>query len=134
MHSNQKEPRNVVPSKKKQHYTIRPELRDYLLKFDREVKLPVQHSDLMRFNLKTPLRDKEGCDTLWYTVYYDESEMKELFPTLTYIYALMNTDGDTAVMEHLSVARIDYCTFANTRPFRVRIINRLNDNYDHFYV
>jgi hypothetical protein len=46
----------------------------------------------------------------------------------------MNTDGDTAVMEHLSVARIDYCTFANTRPFRVRIINRLNDNYDHFYV
>ena len=134
MHSNQKEPRNVVPSKKKQHYTIRPELRDYLLKFDREVKLPVQYSDLMRFNLKTPLRDKEGCDTLWYTVYYDESEMKELFPNLTYIYALMNTDGDTAVMEHLSVARIDYCTFANTRPFRVRIINRLNDNYDHFYV
>ncbi len=134
MHSNQKEPRNVVPSKKKQHYTIRPELRDYLLKFDREVKLPVQYSDLMRFNLKTPLRDKEGRDTLWYTVYYDESEMKDLFPNLTYIYALMNTDGDTAVMEHLSVARIDYCTFANTRPFRVRIINRLNDNYDHFYV
>ena len=119
MHSQQKEPRDVVPSKKKQHYTIRPELREYLLKFDREVKLPVQYSDLMRFNLKTPLRDKEGRDTLWYTVYYDESEMKELFPNLTYIYALMNTDGDTAVMEHLSVARIDYCTFAN---------------YDHFYV
>ena len=134
MHSQQKEPRDVVPSKKKQHYTIRPELREYLLKFDREVKLPVQYSDLMRFNLKTPLRDKEGRDTLWYTVYYDESEMKELFPNLTYIYALMNTDGDTAVMEHLSVARIDYCTFANTKPFRVRIINRLNDNYDHFYV
>ena len=134
MHSQQKEPRDVVPSKKKQHYTIRPELREYLLKFDREVKLPVQYSDLMRFNLKTPLRDKEGRDTLWYTVYYDESEMKELFQNLTYIYALMNTDGDTAVMEHLSVARIDYCTFANTKPFRVRIINRLNDNYDHFYV
>jgi hypothetical protein len=134
MHSQQKEPRDVVPSKKKQHYTIRPELRDYLLKFDREVKLPVQYSDLMRFNLKTPLRDKEGRDTLWYTVYYDESEMNDPFPNLTYIYALMNTDGDTAVMEHLSVARIDYCTFANTRPFRVRIINRLNDNYDHFYV
>jgi hypothetical protein len=46
----------------------------------------------------------------------------------------MNTDGDISVMEHLSVARIDYCTFANTRPFRVRIINRLNDNYDHFYI
>lgn len=105
-----------------------------MLKYDREVNLPVQYSDLLRFNLKTPLLDKDGNDTLWYTVYYDESEMKELFPNLTYIYALMNTDGDTAVMEHLSVARIDYCTFANTKPFRVRIINRLNDNYDHFYI
>lgn len=134
MHSQQREPKAVVPSKKKQSYPIRPELREYLIKFDREVKLPVQYSDLLRFNLKTPLLDKEGNDTLWYTVYYDESEMKELFPNLTYIYALMNTDGDTAVMEHLSVARIDYCSFANTKPFRVRIINRLNDNYDHFYV
>jgi hypothetical protein len=24
--------------------------------------------------------------------------------------------------------------FGNSKPFRVRIINRLNDNYDHFYV
>lgn len=128
------EPRNDVPSKKKILYDINPGLREYLLKYDREIKLPVQYTDLLRFNLHTPLRDKEGRDTLWHTVYYDESEMQELFPNLTYIYALMNTDGDTGVMEHLSVARIDYCTFANTRPFRVRIINRLNDNYDHFYV
>lgn len=128
------EPRNVVPSRKKIIYPIQHELRSYLLKYDREVKLPVQYSDLLRFNLFTPLLDKEGKDTLWHTVYYDESEMKELFPNLAYIYALMNTDGDTAVMEHLSVARIDYCTFANTRPFRIRIINKLNDNYDHFYI
>jgi hypothetical protein len=130
----QKEPRGIVPSKKKTLYPIGDGLRDYLIKYDREEKLPVQYTDLLRFNLKTPLRDKDGRDTLWYTVYYDESEMKELFPNLTYIYALMNTDGDISVMEHLSVARIDYCTFANTRPFRVRIINRLNDNYDHFYI
>ena len=128
------EKRNDVPSKKKLFYSIRPELRDYLLKYDREVKLPVQYSDLLRFNLKTPLRDKEGNDTLWHTVFYDEREMSELFPSLTHIYALLNTDGDIKVMEHLSVARIDYCLFANSRPFRVRIINRLNDNYDHFYV
>ena len=38
------------------------------------------------------------------------------------------------VMKHLSVARVDYCTFGNSKPFRVRIINRLNDNYDHFYI
>lgn len=128
------EPRNDVPSKKKIFYNIKPGLREYLLKYDREVKLPVQYSDLLRFNLKTPLRDKEGKDTLWHTVYYDEREMSELFPNLTHIYALLNTDGDIKVMEHLKVARIDYCLFGNSKPFRVRIINRLNDNYDHFYV
>jgi hypothetical protein len=127
-------PRNDVPSKKKIFYPIKANLRDYLLKYDRETKLPVQYSDLLRFNLKTPLRDKEGNDTLWHTVFYDAREMSELFPSLTHIYALLNTDGDVTVMEHLSVARIDYCLFGNSKPFRVRIINRLNDNYDHFYI
>lgn len=126
--------REDVPSRKKVCYSIRPELREYLLKYEREMKLPVQYSDLLRFNLKIPLLDKEGKDTLWHTVFYDEREMSELFPNLTHIYALLNTDGDITVMEHLSVARIDYCLFGNSKPFRVRIINRLNDNYDHFYV
>jgi hypothetical protein len=124
--------REDVPSRKKYFYPIVDTLRDYLEKYDREVKLPVQYSDLLRFNLHTPLLNKDGTDTLWQTVYYDQSEMRELFPSLTYIYALLHTDGD--IMEHLSVARIDYCTFGNSRPFRIRIINRLNDNYDHFYI
>jgi len=42
--------------------------------------------------------------------------------------------GDLTALEHLEVSRVDYCLFGNTNPFRVRIINRLNDNYDHFYV
>ena len=126
--------RRDVPSKKKIFYTIRPELKEYLLKYDRETKLPVQYPDLLRFNLQTPLLDKDGKDTLWLTVYYDEAEMRELFPSLTKIYALLHTDGDVRVMEHLSVARVDYCTFGNSKPFRIRIINLINDNYDHFYV
>jgi len=127
-------PREDVPSRKKYFYPIIDPLRDYLVKYNREVKLPVQYSDLLRFNFHTPLLNKDGTDTLWQTVYYDESEMKDLFPSLTYIYALLHTDGDIQVMEHLSVARIDYCTFGNSKPFRIRIINRFNDNYDHFYI
>ncbi len=50
------------------------------------------------------------------------------------IYALLKTDGDMSVMEHLYVSRIDYCTFGNSNPFRVQIMNQLNDNYDYFYV
>lgn len=126
--------RKDVPSKKKIHYPINKELRKYLIQYDREMKLPVMYSDMLRFNLATPLLDKDNVDTLWQTVYYDESEMKELYPGLKYIYALMNASGRLEVMDHLQVSRIDYCTFGNSKPFRVRIINRLNDNYDHFYV
>ncbi|HTN21910.1 MAG TPA: hypothetical protein VL125_15615 [Pelobium sp.] len=126
--------RNDVPSKKKIFYPIQQPLRNYLTKFDREIELPIQYSDMLRFNLATPLLDKNGKDTLWQTVYYDESEMKELYVGLKYIYALMNAAGRLEVMNHLSVSRIDYCSFGNSKPFRVRVINRLNDNYDHFYV
>lgn len=126
--------RSDIPSKKKRFYNIKPELKSYLLKYGREKRIPVHYTDLLRFNLSTPLIDKQGRDTLWQTVHYNEREMEELFPNLTYMYAMMHTDGDMHVMEHLSVARIDYCTFGNSKPFRIRIINRLNDNYDHFYV
>ncbi|RKD17276.1 hypothetical protein BCY91_03870 [Pelobium manganitolerans] len=126
--------RNDVPSKKKIFYPIQKPLRNYLIKFEREADLPIQYSDMLRFNLSTPLLDKNGKDTLWKTVYYDESEMKELYAGLKYIYAIMHAAGRLTVMNHLSVARIDYCSFGNSKPFRVRIINRLNDNYDHFYV
>ena len=32
------------------------------------------------------------------------------------------------------VDRIDYCTFGNSKPFRIRIKNQYNDNYDYFYI
>ena len=126
--------RKDVPSRKKHNYPVNDTLRKYLIKYDREVKLPVMYTDMLRFNLSVPLLDNNGVDTLWHTVYYDESEMKDLFPGLEYIYALLHASGRMEVMEHLSVARIDYCSFGNSKPFRVRIINRFNDNYDHFYV
>ncbi|MGV3508057.1 MAG: hypothetical protein ACO1N7_02120 [Sphingobacteriaceae bacterium] len=128
------ESRANVPSRKKFFYKINDELRDYLLKYNREVKLPVQYSDLLRFNTSTPLLDKNGEDTLWQTVYYDQSEMRELFPNLTFIYALMHASGYTEVMDHLEIGQIDYCTFGNSKPFRIRVINQFNDNYDYFYV
>lgn len=78
--------------------------------------------------------DKTGKDTLWQTVFYDQSEMNELFPNLVSIYVLMSAAGDAEVADNLSVSQIDYCTFGNSKPFRIRIMNRFNDNYDYFYV
>lgn len=92
------------------------------------------YSDLLRFQMSIPLMDKTGKDTLWQTVFYDQSEMNELFPNLVSIYVLMSAAGDAEVADNLSVSQIDYCTFGNSKPFRIRIMNRFNDNYDYFYV
>jgi hypothetical protein len=126
--------RGNVPSKKKEIIPASGALEKYLKKYNRTAKLPLRYEDLTRYVSSTPLLDRDGHDTLWETVYFSESDREELFRALTYIYALMKTDGDIKVLEHLTIARIDYCTFGNTKPFRIRIINRLNDNYDHFYV
>ncbi len=54
--------------------------------------------------------------------------------SLITLYAIIKTEGDVTFAKHLDVARIDYCTFGNSNPFRIRIVNRFNDNYDHFYI
>lgn len=123
-----------IPSRKKPLIPISPALFGYLRANNREVKLPLQYEDLLRYSASVPLLDREGVDTLWETVYFDQADLREINLALTNIYALLKMDGDTKASEHLNVARIDFCTFGNTKPFRVRIINRLNDNYDHFYV
>ena len=60
--------------------------------------------------------------------------MDELHRELTSIYATLKTNGDVKVMEHLHVERIDFCTFGNSKPFRIKIVNNYNDNYDYYYI
>lgn len=121
-------------SRKKIHYPVAESLKRYLQGYNRSVKLPVSYSDLTRYKNAFPLIDKTGRDTLWESVLYDPETTAELNKGLTSIYSIIKTDGDITVMEHLYVDRIDYCTFGNSNPFRIRIVNQLNDNYDHFYV
>lgn len=122
------------PSKKKTPFPVSKDFNSYLEHYDRTRDLPVTYKDLLRFNHSIPLLDQEGNDTLWNTVLYPSYDMDELNEALTTIYAMLKNDGDSAIVKHLGVARVDFCGFGNTQPFRIRIINRLNDNYDHFYV
>lgn len=123
-----------IPSQKKKAIAVNQQLQKYLQQYGRRVNLPLQYEDLVRYDASVTLLNHEGEDTYWETAFYSESERRDLNQALTYIYALLKTDGDIEVMDHLTVDRIDYCTFGNTKPFRIRIINRLNDNYDHFYI
>ncbi|UOQ55337.1 hypothetical protein [Hymenobacter cellulosivorans] len=121
-------------SRKKLTYSISPGLREYLHEYDRESKLPVTYRDLLRYSGSFPLMDRNGRDTLWQTVFYEPSTLVELSAGLAEVYALLRTDGDLSFTDHLLADRIDYCQFGNSNPFRVRIVNQLNDNYDYFYV
>ncbi len=125
---------NNKPSKKKIPFPVNHSLHQYLVKYSRSTKLPIRYEDLLRYSNSMTLYDQHGNDTLWETVYFSEADELDIFSALTRIYALLKTDGDMDVLQHLTVSRIDYCHFGNTKPFRVRIINRLNDNYDHFYI
>ena len=121
-------------SQKKPSYPIQPPLRRYLRRYGREVSLPVTYADLRHYAHAFPLIDRKGQDTLWETVTYDPLIMQETYDQLKMTYSLLKTDGDTEMLAHLYIDRVDYCTFGNSNPFRVRIVNQFNDNYDHFYV
>ena len=81
-----------------------------------------------------PYDDPLGNETLWQTVFYAPEEMKELRPKLTQIYAALKIGGDDDLHKHLTVERIDFGIFGNSRPFRVCITNQFNDNSDYYYV
>ncbi len=123
-----------LPSRKKIAFPISPSLDAYLTKNGNKIDISLQYEDLLRYHESMPLLDLEQKDTLWQTVFYNEHDYQEISKDLKLIYAYLKTDGDVEVIQHLSVARIDFCTFGNTQPFRIRIINRLNDNYDHYYI
>ncbi len=119
---------------KKPAYPVNPNLRHYLHKNRRKTDMPCLYKDLRHFAFSVPFIDKDGNDTLWETVFYAESDRTEIHAALTKIYAILKAAGDVSVMQHLSVDRIDYCTFGNSNPFRIKIINNYNDNYDYYYI
>lgn len=115
-------------------YPISNKLNSYLKKYNRLTKSTLQYEDLLRFTDFISLEDKQGNDTLWLGVYYTEFEHKEIEENLNIIYTHLHSDGDTDVLPYLTVDSIDYCTFGNSKPFRIRVRNILNDNYTNFYI
>ena len=121
-------------SKKKPTFPINTELYNYLTLYNRNIKIPIFYDDLLRFSGSVTVYDKFDKDTLWIRVYYPEFEQKEIDLSLKRMYNILHGDGTEEVLEHLVVDEIDYCTFGNSKPFRVKIRNILNDNYTYIYV
>jgi hypothetical protein len=119
---------------KKPIFPVTDQLRNYLITTNREIEVPISYLDLLRFTSSITLFDKNGADTLWETLIYSESDRQFIHESLRKIYALLKVGGDLSVIEHLYIDRVDYCLYANTHPIRVRIVNKLNDLFDYFYI
>ena len=119
---------------KKPTYPVNNPLMEYLERYDRISKVSIVYDDLLRFSGAINVFDKNDQDTLWVRVYYNEYERQEIDLALKKIYSLLLSDGNLSIIKFLNVDSIDYCTFGNSKPFRIKVRNILNDNYTHFYV
>lgn len=125
---------DVTILKKKPIYPVSTELRKYLRAYNREARLPIGYNDLLNFYESFPVMDKNGKDTLWECPLYPPHEIERINSGLKKAYAMLKASGNLRIVEHKYIDRIDYCKFGNSNPFRIKIVNRLNDIYDYFYV
>ena len=121
-------------SKKKPFYPISKELTKFLNKHDRWVNIDLSYEDLLRFSDSITVYDKYDNDTLWVRTFYSESDRKEIDNNLKIIYTILHSDGNRLSIPYLNIDSIDYCTFGNSKPFRIKIRNIINDNFVYFYV
>jgi len=121
-------------SKKKPAFPINDMLKEYLIKYKRSLKISIFYDDLLRFQGSITVYDKYDKDTLWVRTYYSDSDRYEIDRSLKQVYTMLHSDGNIETIPYLNVDAIDYCTFGNSKPFRIKIRNILNDNFTYFYV
>ena len=121
-------------SKRKPSFPVIKELHSYLSEYNRNIRIPIFYEDLLRFQGSVVVYDKNDIDTLWIRVYYNEFERQDIDLSLKKIYAILHSDGTEITFPFLNIDAIDYCTFGNSKPFRIKVRNILNDNFTYFYV
>ena len=121
-------------SQRKPAYPVNKKLSNYLKRHNRTIQIPIFYDDLLRFHGSIAVYDKHDNDTLWVRVYYNEFERQEIDFSLKKVYNILHSNGSDASIKHLNIDAVDFCTFGNSQPFRVKVRNILNDNYTYFYV
>lgn len=121
-------------SRKKPSFPINERFNNYLAKYNRNTKIPVFYDDLLRFSGSIVVYDRHDEDTLWVRCYYSDSEREEIDNSLKHVYTILHSDGSADSLDYLNIDAIDYCTFGNSKPFRIKVRNILNDSFTYFYV
>ncbi len=125
---------DIKISKKKIVFPILKNFEEYLYKYNRTYKMPIEYEDLELTEELYPIVDDEGNDTLWCRALYSQFDMDEIYQGLIELYSALKSDGNFNTVKHLSIDSVDCCVFGNTKPYRIKVKNLLNDNHDYFYV
>ena len=121
-------------SKRKPSFPVNERFHRYLAKYNRNIKIPVFYEDLLRFSGSIVVYDQHEEDTFWVRCYYSDHERNEIDTSLKKVYTILHSDGSDDSLEFLNIDAIDYCTFGNSKPFRIRVRNILNDSVTYFYI
>ncbi|WP_405409979.1 hypothetical protein [Maribacter sp. Asnod1-A12] len=121
-------------SKKKPAYPVSEALDGYLKNYSRKTEIPIFYDDLLRFAGSVAVYDDNDVDTLWIRVFYSEFERMEIDESLKKVYSILLSDGTDNIHKYLNVDSVDFCTFGNSKPFRIKVRNILNDNFTYFYI
>ncbi|AIY15086.1 hypothetical protein [Cellulophaga baltica] len=121
-------------SKKKPAYPVSKKLNAYLELYNRNIEIPIFYEDLLRFSGSIVVYDSNDEDSLWVRVYYSEFERQEIDISLKKVYSILLSDGGDNIFQYLNIDAVDFCTFGNSKPFRIKVRNILNDNFTYFYV
>jgi len=124
----------VIISKKKPTFPVSSRLQMFLENYGRDMSFTMKYADLWGWSEAIALEDKHGNNSLWETLIHPPSKREELDENLKMLYCQLKMAGDLEAARHLEIDRIDFCHFANSHPFRIRVVNRYNDNQDYFYV
>jgi hypothetical protein len=121
-------------SEKKPSFPVNGMLAEYLDHYQRTAPFRLDYEDLLAYQESFPMKDANDEDTYWDWVIYPQREWEELSRELTRIYAYLKTPDDPMFTDHLYISHVEYCNFGNSKPFRIRVVNRFNDNHDYYYV
>ena len=119
-------------AQRKPLFPVGQELLAYLERQGRLTPVEVNYAELRRYDGLMPHNDIHGHATHWNTVLFRPSEREDLYDRLVETYQTLIADGRQ--IGHLQVAGVDFCAYGNSQPFRIKILNRINDNHDYFYI
>ncbi len=120
--------------KKKPSIPLSDHFYTYLLEHQRVGAFQLNYDDLVGFRDSFSRGEEDGSDSYWDVVLYGPGETRDLHRELLRIYAYLKTPEAPDYTDHLFISRIEFCRFGNSQPFRVRVVNRYNDNHDYYYI